>query len=91
MYQPPVESYDIGQHIKTEGLILTQVNKFKYLGSTVANIRLDVELDTQMSNASKAFGELRKQIWISKDHSIRIKCAVYHAVVLSTLLYGTET
>ena len=42
-------SHDIGQSIQIQGQVLTQV-KFKYLGSTVNN-RLDVELDTQMSNA----------------------------------------
>ena len=60
MYQPPSpESYDIGQDVQIEGQVLTQVNKFKYLGSTVTKTnRLDVELDTWLSNTSKVFSEL---------------------------------
>ena len=61
MYQPVPESYDISQDIQLESQVLTQINTFKYLGSTVVNNnRLDAELDTQMSKASKAFGGLTK-------------------------------
>ena len=42
-------------------------------------------------NASKAFGELRKRLWLNKDLSIKTKCAVYRTIVRSTLLYGAET
>ena len=49
MYQPLLGSIDIGQDIQIEGLLLPQVNKSKYLDSTVANnSRLDAELDAQM-------------------------------------------
>ena len=44
-----------------------------------------------MSNVSKAFGGLRKQIWLNKDLSIKTKYAVYHAIVFSILLYVIET
>ena len=61
IYQSFSGSHGIGQNIQMESQVLTQVNKFKYLGSIVANnIRLDAELDTQMSNAFKAFGRLKK-------------------------------
>ena len=80
IYQPPPESHDI----QTENQVLTQVNKFKYLGSTVANKnRLDAELDTQVSNTFKAFGRLRKRDLFNKDFSIKTKCAVYRVIVLS--------
>ena len=75
MYKPTQESYD-SQEIHIESQVLTQVNKFKYLGSTVANNRLDAELDTQTSNAPKAF----------KSGSTKIKSALYRAVFLSTHL-----
>ena len=92
VYQTPQGSYDTGQNIQIEDLVLTQVNKFKYLGCTVINnSKLDVELDTQMSNASKAFSEMRKWVWLNKDLSITIKCVVYLTFVLSTFLYGAET
>ena len=54
MSQLPPRYYEIGQDIWREGQIQTQVNKFKYLGSTVANNkRRDTKQDTQMSNAYK--------------------------------------
>ena len=64
MYQPPpLGSHDIGQDLPKEGQVLTQVNKYKYLDSTVAsNNRLDAKLDTQTTNASKAFDGQRKRV-----------------------------
>ena len=51
----PPGSHDISQNIQIEVQVLTQVNKFKYLRSTDANInRLDAELNARTSNASKA-------------------------------------
>ena len=42
IYQLLLGFYDIGQHIQIDGLVLTQVKKFKFLCSTVfKNNRLD--------------------------------------------------
>ena len=61
LYQLPLGCHDNGQDIK-EVKVLAQVNKFKYLGSTVTNNkRTNVERGTLMSNSSKAFDGLRKQ------------------------------
>ena len=77
---------------QSESQVLTQINKFKYLGSTVTNQnRLDVKLDTWMSDASKAFTALRKQVWLNRELLIKTKWAVYLDIVLPTLLYGAET
>ena len=73
-----------GQNMQIEGQVLTQVNKFKYLDSTFANNRLDVKLDAQTSNASKAIGRLRNQVYLTKYLSIKTKFAVNHTIVLST-------
>ena len=52
-------SHNIGQDILIEGYVRSQENKFKYLGSTVANNnRLNVELDARTSNTCKSFDEL---------------------------------
>ena len=56
MYQLLPGSHDIGKDMQIKGQELTQINKFKYLGFTVANNkRLNAELDTRMSNAFKGF------------------------------------
>ena len=48
------------------GQVLTQVNRFKYLGSTITtNDRLDTESDIQTSNASMDFGRLKKWVWLN--------------------------
>ena len=58
MHKPPLRSHDISQDILVEDQVLTQVNKSKYIGSTVANNnnRLNAELDTRTLNASKSLG-----------------------------------
>ena len=44
-----------------------------------------------MSKASQTFGRLRARVWDNNDLTIKTKCAVYQAIVLSTLLYGVES
>ena len=91
MYQPPPGSTDPGLDIQINGENLNNVKNFKYLGTTVSdNNKHDAELELRISNASKAFGRLRDRVWQNKDLTIKTKCAVYRAIVLSTLLYGVE-
>ena len=51
---------------------------------------LDSEIQIRKSKASQAYGKLKDRVWFNNDLSIKTKCAVYRAVVLSTLLYGAE-
>ena len=80
--------HDIGQDIKTKGQVLTHV---KIQISKLHSSQQQQTADTQMSNASKGFGGLKKRVWLNKDLSIKTKCAVYRAIFLSTILYGAET
>ena len=83
--QPPSD-------VKMADTTLANVSRFTYLGSTVTtDAKLDVELQTRMAKASTSFGRLNDRLWRNKDVSTKVKCQVYRAVVLSTLLYGTET
>lgn len=76
--------------IGTEPLV--KCKTFKYLGSTVSeNARLEDELSLRMGRASAVFGNLRERLWNNRHVSIRVKCKVYRATVLATLLYGAET
>ena len=71
---------------------LKTVDKFCYLGSTITrNASLDDEIRAHLAKASTAFGRLQQRLW--KEHGIRLetKVAVYRAVVLSSLLDGSET
>ena len=38
-----------------------------------------------------SFGRLRERLWNNHNVSIRVKGKIYRAIILSTLLYGTET
>ena len=76
--------------INLDGEIVEAVNHFRYLGSEVMSSgRLDEELRTRIGRASATFGQLFK-IWRSKI-SLKTKLRIYNAVVISTLLYGSET
>ena len=65
---------------------------FTYLGSTVScTAKIDKELRSRLGKASAAYGKLQQRLWNNRHVSIRVKCKVYRAVVLSSLLYGAET
>ena len=55
-----------------------------------SNAKLDKELGNKLGKASEAFGNLHQRLWNNRHVSIRAKCEVYRAVLLSTLLYETE-
>jgi len=94
LYQPvknvnPVPS---PKEINVEGEGLVQCKNFVYLGSTISsNARLEHEISLRMGKASAAYGLLKTRLWENHRVTTRIKCKVYRAVVLSSLLYGAET
>ena len=76
--------------INLDGEIVEAVNHFCYLGSEVMSSgRLDEESRNRIGRASTTFGQLFK-IWRSKI-SLKTKLCIYNAIVISTLLYGSET
>ena len=67
------------------------VSEFPYLGSLIADSgRMDVDMDRQVAQASKAFGARRKSVFLDKSLSLATKRRLYNACVLSVLLYGSE-
>ena len=94
LYQPPKFqlSTSLSKEINIGTEPLVKCKTFKYLGSTVSeNARLEDELSLRMGRASAVFGNVRERLWNNRHVSIRVKCKVYRATVLATLLYGTET
>ena len=68
------------------------VERFAYLGSHLSsNTSIDDEIQYRLRCAASAFGKLRKRVF--DDHDLRntTKIKVYQAIVLPTLLYGSET
>jgi len=49
------------------------------------------EVDCQITQASKAFGELCNSVFLASDLSLENKRLVYQSVVLGVLQYGVET
>ena len=62
--------------IKVSGGDINSVDEFQYLGSRIA--------------ASRAFGALRKAVFMDKNLTLYTKRIIYNASVLSVLLYGSE-
>lgn len=70
---------------------LKVVDKFTYLGSNLSiYIVIYVEVIARLAKASAAFGRLYKSVWDRRGIKTEIKIKVYHAVVLTTLLYSCE-
>ena len=68
------------------------VKSFSYLGSTVnSKASVDNDMVNHISKASKAFGKLRYHLWNERGISLNTKIGVYKAVVLTTLLYRSDT
>jgi len=75
-----------------EDVVLQSVDKFCYLGSYMSNIvAIDCDITSRLAKAGSAFGKLQRRLWNVHDVSRETKIAVYHAVVLTVLLYGCET
>ena len=91
LFQPGL-THQEEENILVDGTALNQVVDFTYLGSTISKDgRIDSELTKRMAKASSAFGRLRTRLWNNHHVSIRTKCKIYRAIVLSTLLYGAES
>ena len=65
---------------------------FCYLGSILStDLSVDRELRSRVAKASVAFGRLDRRVWKNHNLKMETKLLVYKAMVLSTLLYGSET
>ena len=86
----PVEESD-REPIVLEGGDIMMADKFPYLGSLIdSSGRATVDVERGVAQASRAFGALRKAVFLDKNLSQKTKRKVYDACVLSVLLYGAE-
>ena len=94
MYEDP-QTYD-GKDLSNidlgNGTFMPVVDKFRYLGSMITrDCRDDIDVTSRIETAGNAFGALRKCIFSSPYTSFATKKLVYMALILSILLYGSET
>ena len=94
-----IKSMAVGREVTAEdqtplnvcGEEIESVSEFQYLGSIVSACgRVDIEVSRRIAQASRAFGALRKPVFMDKDLRVATKRKVYQACVLSVLLYGSE-
>ena len=87
MFQPaPGNQYHEPQ-ITVNGQTLQAVETFTYLGSTLSRAAsIDAEINNRISKAG-----LSEKVSERRRISLETKLKVYRAVVLTTLLYGSET
>ena len=68
------------------------VEEFQYLRSIMSSAcTLDSEICSRISKASKSFTYLSRILWYKRKIKLATKLRVLKAVVLPTLLYGSET
>ncbi|XP_065905547.1 uncharacterized protein [Dysidea avara] len=67
------------------------VKEFPYLGSVITDDgEVTSDVRTRITKAASMFGCLKDSVFVNPHLSVTVKKAVYKAVVLATLLYGSE-
>ena len=92
LHQPAPQSSPMPPNISIDETTLKNTKNFKYLGSVIsADGSIDQEINARICKASQALGRLKAKVL--NQHNVRLstKIKVYNAVVLSSLLYGSET
>ena len=83
---------DNAQPISIRNNVLNEAQDFTYLGSIISNnCTLDREINNRISRASAAFGQLSVRVYLNRNLKLSTKIKVYQAIVISILLYGSET
>ena len=80
------------QHALQIGNVQLEILKeLNYLGPVHHNGSIQSDIQGRVTMAPRAIGRLRKSIFLNKSLTTFTKRVVYKAVVLGTLLYGSET
>ena len=71
---------------------LELVEVVKYLGVMInGDGRMKEEIRSRIGKAARVIGVLNEPVWKRKERSRRTKLRVYNAIVVPTLVYGSET
>ena len=72
--------------------VFNEAHEFTYLGSIISNNRtLDKEINRRISKASASFGQLSERVYLNRNLKLAAKIEVNQAIVISILLYGSES
>ena len=93
LYQNSPNQHPVDQpRIVISGETLECVDNFAYLGSHLSsNATIDSEVKFRIRMATAAFGKLRKRVFSNSNIRASTKIMMYRAVVITTLLYASET
>ena len=89
-----LQSYPTNQSVTTTVMagdtILKSASKFCYLGSYLSNTVAMDDITARIAKGCTAFGGLQHRLWLEHGVSLKTKAEVYRAVVLTTLLFGSN-
>jgi hypothetical protein len=88
----PVSIFDNADGIQVKIGEVTHVDAFVYLGSAVSNDLDDLTgITRRIDQAQGMFNKLEKCFFKSRDYPLVLKSRIYSALILSVLLYGSES
>ena len=92
LHQPAPGNPYIASNLTVNGQSLINVDKFPYHRNIISqNANIDSEVVVRFAKASAAFGRLYDKDWNRKWIRLQTKLKVCKAIVVPTLLYGSET
>ena len=69
-----------------------ELSKFKYLGSILSSDNtVDAEVESRINRTSQVFRSISRLVWYQPKIKVLTKLKLFKAVILPTLLYGSET
>ena len=75
-----------------DGAEMEQVHNMKYLGAIpIADGTCEEEIEQRVGAAARVIGAMQKEVLEKKELKKATKMRVYNAIVLLTMLYGSET
>ena len=75
-----------------KGKSQVSLKNWEYLGVMISGDgRMEEEIRSRIGKAARVIGVLNEPVWKRKKLSRRTKLRVYNAIVVPTLMYGSET
>ena len=75
-----------------DGKNAEEVSKFKYLGSILSSDNTaDAEVESRINRTSQVFRSISRLVWYQPKIKVLTKLKLFKAIILPTLLYGSET
>ena len=92
MFQPIPGTVNAGKDVFVNGEALKRVPSFFYISSVLSeDCSVDKDIAARLQQANRAYGASQSRLWSHQGIKIKTKIKVYKAVVLATLLYGSQT